>query len=183
LWKQLKGTTTNNALNEIDSLNHEAWKINRKDGKKALEFAEIALQKATAINYSAGIAQAKKTIGACYIWLSENEKGAQFCFEAISLFKILKDKTNEAATYVNLGTNSYFLSDYDTAIKFYKTSLDINTEIKNEIGMASSLNGIGAVYCAIEQYEKALESLLASEELCIKNNGIDGKLSEFKALQ
>ncbi|MFO0358518.1 MAG: GAF domain-containing protein [Sphingobacteriaceae bacterium] len=170
----MQDTVTNNSLSEIDKLNKEAWQINRKDGNKALELAELALQKATAINYSAGIAQAKKTIGACYIWRSESEKGAQYCFEAISLFKVLHDKASEAAVYVNLGTNSYFLSDYDTAIKFYKTSLDINTEIKNEIGMAGSLNGIGAVYCAIEQYEKALESLLASEELCIKNNSIDG---------
>ena len=57
----MQDTVTNNSLSEIDKLNKEAWQINRKDGNKALELAELALQKATAINYSAGIAQAKKT--------------------------------------------------------------------------------------------------------------------------
>ncbi len=165
----MQSTVTNNSLSEIDELNKEAWSINRKDDIKALELANLALQKSIDLNYSAGIALAKKTIGACYIWKSENEKGAQYSFEAIALFKILKDKINEAAVYVNLGTNFYFLSDYDTAIKFYKTSFDINSDIKNEPGMASSLNGIGAVYCAIEQYDKALESLLLSEKYCLKN--------------
>ena len=166
----MQGTITNNSLSEIDQLNKEAWSISRKDDVKALELANLALEKSTQLNYSAGIALAKKTIGACYIWKSENEKGAQYCFEAISLFKSLKDKVNEAAVNVILGTNFYFLSDYDTAIKFYKSSYDINAEIANEDGMASSLNGVGAVYCAIEQYDKALESLLLSEKYCIKNN-------------
>ncbi len=164
----MQTTVGNNTLHEIDALNKEAWNIKGKNDDKAMELATLALQKATEINYSVGIAQAKKTLGTLYIWMAENEKGAQYCFEAIALFRALNDKENEATVYVNLGTNFYFLSDYDTAMKYYKTSLDLTTEIKNDLGIASALNGIGAVYCAIEQYDKALDPLLKSEKISIE---------------
>jgi transcriptional regulator with GAF, ATPase, and Fis domain len=165
----MQTTVGNNTLNEIDALNKEAWNVKGKNDEKAMELASLALEKATEINYSVGIAHAKKTIGTLYIWMAENEKGAQFCFEAISIFKTLNDKANEALVYVNLGTNFYFLSDYDTAMRYYKTSFDLASEIKDGLGMASALNGIGAVYCAIEQYDKALDPLLQSEKLSIEN--------------
>lgn len=166
----MQTTVGNNTLHEIDALNKEAWNIKGKNDDKAMELAALALEKATSINYSVGIAHAKKTLGTLYIWMAENEKGAQFCFEAIALFRSLNDKINEATVYVNLGTNFYFLSDYDTAMKYYKTGHDLASEIKNDQGVAAALNGIGAVYCAIEQYDKALVSLLQSEKINLEHN-------------
>lgn len=173
----MQTTVGNHTLNEIDALNKEAWNIKGKNDDKAMELAKSALEKSIALNYSVGIAQAKKTLGTLYIWMAENEKGAQYCFEAIALFRALNDKVNEATVYVNLGTNFYFLSDYDTAMKYYKTSLDLATEIKNDLGMASALNGIGAVYCAIEQYDKALEPLLKSEKISIDTSARERLIS------
>jgi len=178
----MQTTVGNNTLHEIDALNKEAWNVKGKNDDKAMELATLALEKATEINYSVGVAQAKKTLGTLYIWMAENEKGAQYCFEAIALFKALNDKINEATVYVNLGTNFYFLSDYDTAMRYYKTSLDINTEIKNEQGIASALNGIGAVYCAIEQFDKALEPLLQSAKISSDSNTRESLISVLDSI-
>ncbi len=157
-------------ISEIEDLNNHAWDLNREDSEKAIQLANLALSKSLEINYSKGVAFAKKTLGACYIWNSRNEEGVQFCLEANVIFKSLKDKRNGAHVFINLGTNFYFLSDYDTAVKCYQISYDLNSKIDYEPGMADALNGMGTVYYTIDQNDKALEALLESERLCKKHN-------------
>jgi transcriptional regulator with GAF, ATPase, and Fis domain len=158
------------AQREIDDLNSQAWGINRENPPKAIELAHGALLRATGINYKKGIALAMKTLGACYIWTSRNEEGVEYCLKANELFKELRDKENGAVVYVNLGTNFYFLSDFDTAIKCYKTGYELNSKIGFEPGMADALNGIGTVHYSTGQNEKALEALLEAEKLSRKHN-------------
>ncbi len=155
---------------EIDRLNTEAWQLNRKNPTKAIDLAREALRHSLEIGYGEGVALAKKTLGACHVWLSRNEEAANYCFESISLFHSLHDLVNEAeATYL-LGVNFFYLSDYDTAIKYYKRCYDLNVVKGSEVGMADALNGMGSVYYTIEQNDKALEVLLESQILCKKNN-------------
>ncbi|MBA3665923.1 MAG: GAF domain-containing protein [Bacteroidetes bacterium] len=161
---------TNTITQEIDELNHEAWSINRKNAVKSIELAKLALDKSTGLNYTKGIALAKKTLGACHVWISKNEEAANYCFEAIDLFRAINDKVNEAETNYYLGANFYYLSDYDSSVKYYKNSYDISSKINFEPGMADGLNGMGTVYYTIEQNDKALETLKESEKLCIKHN-------------
>ncbi|MGZ4099272.1 MAG: tetratricopeptide repeat protein, partial [Bacteroidia bacterium] len=161
---------TNTITQEIDELNHEAWSINRKNAVRSIELANEALKKSTDSNYIKGIALSKKTLGACHVWISKNEEAANFCFEAIELFRSINDKINEAETNYYLGANFFYLSDYDSSIKYYKNSYDISAKINFEPGMADGLNGMGTVYYTIEQNDKALEILTKSEKLCVKNN-------------
>lgn len=154
---------------EIDTLNAEAWAINRENPSKSIVLAEKALKKAQAVSYLAGIALAKKTLGFCYIWTSKNEIGVEYCLEANEIFKSLKDKKNGSSVYVILGTNFYFLSDYETALKCYKTGYDLAVKI-NETGvMADAMNGMGTVFYTTDQNSKALQSLLEAEKIAKKN--------------
>ncbi|MDP3557811.1 MAG: GAF domain-containing protein [Bacteroidota bacterium] len=159
-------STLNISTSKIDDLNQKAWSLNREDTPKAIELATEALDESTKLEYSLGIALAKKTLGACHVWIAKNEDAANYCFEAISLFQILGDKKNEAETNYVLGSNFFYLSDYDTSIKYYKKSYDLSTEIDFELGMADGLNGMGTVYYTIEQNESALEVLIKSEKIC-----------------
>lgn len=161
---------TNTLTQEIDELNQQAWALNRKNAVNSIELAQQALSKSQELNYIKGIALAKKTLGACHVWLSKNEEAANYCFEAIALFQSIKDKVNEAETNYYLGANFFYLSDYDSSIKYYKNSYDISAKINFEPGMADGLNGMGTVYYTIEQNDKALEMLGESEMLCIKHN-------------
>ncbi|HOZ86361.1 MAG TPA: tetratricopeptide repeat protein, partial [Bacteroidia bacterium] len=155
---------------EIDRLNTEAWQLNRKSAVKAIDLANQALTLSLEQKYAEGIARAKKTLGACHVWISRNEAAANYCFEAISLFHSLHDILNEAETNYVLGINFFYLSDYDTAIKYYKRCYDLNVVKGSEPGMADALNGMGSVYYTIEQNDKALEVLLESQILCTRNN-------------
>ncbi len=157
----------------IDKLNTEAWAINRKDASKAIEMSRQAYDESLALGYKKGIALALKTLGTAHIWISKNEEAASYCFEAISIFKELDDKINEAETCYYVGANFFYLSDYDTSIKYYNKCFDINNEINYEPGMANGLNGLGTVYYTIEQNDKALDVLTRSQKLCEKNNTVD----------
>jgi transcriptional regulator with GAF, ATPase, and Fis domain len=161
---------TNTILQEIDDLNREAWSLNRKNAVESIALANEALSKSLIENYVRGIALAKKTLGACHVWISKNEEAANYCFEAITLFQSINDSINEAETNYYLGANFFYLSDYDSSIKYYKNSYDISARIQFEPGMADGLNGMGTVYYTIEHNEKALEVLEQSEALCQKHN-------------
>jgi transcriptional regulator with GAF, ATPase, and Fis domain len=162
----LSTTKINNSTIDIDELNSRAWSLNREDAAKSIELATKAMADSVALDYVNGIACAKKTLGACHVWVAKNEEAANYCFEAISLFQVLKDKKNEAETNYILGSNFFYLSDYDTSIKYYKKSYDLSTEINFSLGLADGLNGMGTVYYTIEQNESALDVLSRSEKIC-----------------
>jgi serine phosphatase RsbU (regulator of sigma subunit)/tetratricopeptide (TPR) repeat protein len=157
----------------IDKLNADAWLLNRKEPLKAIELAKQALAKSEAEKYLKGIADANRILGASNIWISKNEEALNYSFTAITAFKDIGDKINEAQTNYNIATNFYYLSDYDTALRYYTTSLDLYTAANHEPGMADALNGLGAVYYTIEQNEKAIELLLNSKQLCEKHKATD----------
>ena len=154
---------------EIDCLNREAWLLNRKDAAKSIEIATEALKKSLEFDYFKGIGVAKKTLGACHVWISKNEEAAAYCFDAIRIFNGIQDVLNEAETTYYLGANFFYLSDYDTAVKYYKRCYDLNEFAGHEVGKADALNGMGAVYYTIEQNDKALEVLLESQAICNKH--------------
>jgi serine phosphatase RsbU (regulator of sigma subunit)/putative methionine-R-sulfoxide reductase with GAF domain len=169
----MQETLVHNDTLEIDNLNKEAWSINRKDAYKSIELSSQALEKSQKINYKKGIALAYKTLGTASIWISKNEEALRNCFDAITIFKEIGDKVNEAETNYYVGASFSYVSDYPSAIKYYNECYNINRSNDNEIGMADGLNGLGTVYYSIEQNEKALEVLLESQKLCIKHNNTE----------
>ncbi len=157
----------------IDELNSSAWDLNRKDPKKAIELSTKALNQSKLNNYTEGVANALKTLGAANVWISNNNDALNYSFEALQLYKDLDDKKNQAAVNYNLGANFSYISDYDSAIKFYNRCYNISKEINDEVGMADGLNGLGTIYYRINENDKALEVLLESERLCLKHNCLE----------
>ncbi len=161
-------TIQNEIFITIDKLNSDGWDLNRKDPKKAIETATIALSESEKVNYLKGIAQSKKTLGACSIWLSNNEEAVDYTFAAMQLFKELELPDEEAQCNYNLGTNFYYLSDYDNALRYFIQCFRINENNNNLQGIADGLNGMGTVYYSIDDNEKAIESLSKSITICKK---------------
>jgi serine phosphatase RsbU (regulator of sigma subunit) len=151
---------------QVDPINNKAWELNRKDPKGALELAEKAHALSADTGYKKGMAYALRTIGACSIWLSKNEEAFAYSFDAIALLKELEDKKEEAQVNYNIGTNFYYLADYDSALKYYMLCHKLNSEAGSRLGIADAYNGIGTVYYTIGENEKALESLLKSLDIC-----------------
>jgi serine phosphatase RsbU (regulator of sigma subunit)/tetratricopeptide (TPR) repeat protein len=154
----------------IDQLNKEAWNLNRTNPSKAILLGEEAHQYSEAISYKKGLAYALKTLGASYVWVSKNEEALTASIGALSLFKDLDDKHNEAQVYYNMGTNFSYLADYDNAQKYYQLCYNVNERLNNNIGIADGLNGLGTVYYSIGENHKALEVLERSRRICEKES-------------
>jgi transcriptional regulator with GAF, ATPase, and Fis domain len=155
---------------KADDINRQAWELNRKDPRAAIELANQALELSRSINYDQGEAGALRTLGACNVWLSNNENAFTLSQEAFRLYKRLGDLIKQAQVAYNLGTNFYYLSDYDNALKYYSLCLRLNEDAGHEPGMSEGLNGLGTVYYTIEQNEKAIEVLLKALEICKNTN-------------
>jgi serine phosphatase RsbU (regulator of sigma subunit)/tetratricopeptide (TPR) repeat protein len=157
-------------IDKVDELNAQAWEMNRKDPRSSLELAWRAHSISSPAGYKKGIAYALRTIGACHTWLSKNEEAFAYSFDAIAILKELDDKKEEAQVNYNIGTNFYYLGDYDNALKYYLQCQQLNSEAGHMIGVADGYNGIGTVYYTIGENEKALENLLKSRAICIEEN-------------
>ncbi|MBS1650520.1 MAG: GAF domain-containing protein [Bacteroidetes bacterium] len=169
----LNKATERTTFTQIENLNSEAWTLNRKDPKKAIELSEHALKLAMEVNDQKGKAFALKTLGAANVWIANNDLALTYSFQAIELFKLLGDKKNEAQANYNIGANFSYTSDFDSSIKYYFNCYNISKEINDELGMADGLNGLGTIYYRIQENEKALEVLEESKNLCEKHGNKD----------
>jgi serine phosphatase RsbU (regulator of sigma subunit)/tetratricopeptide (TPR) repeat protein len=157
---------TEDPQKRIDRLNQEAWDLNRRDPQKALVQSIEAKELSLALNYQHGTACALMTMGCCYIWLSRNEEALSCSLAARVIFRDLGDLKNEAQVSYNMGTNFFYLADYDKSIKHYMQCYKISEQIGYRIGMADGLNGAGTVYYTIEENGKALDVLERSRQIC-----------------
>jgi transcriptional regulator with GAF, ATPase, and Fis domain len=155
---------------QIDTLNSQAWKLNRTDPQKAILLGIEVKERSELAGYKNGIAQALKTLGACYTWISKNQESLSSSLAALALLKELGDKTNEAQVNYNIGVNFFYLGDYENALRYYQQCYLLNQSIGNRVGMADSLNGTGSVYYTIGENQKALDVLEESRSICEKEN-------------
>jgi serine phosphatase RsbU (regulator of sigma subunit)/tetratricopeptide (TPR) repeat protein len=153
-------------LKIIDELSERAWELNRTDPQMAIRLGLEVKEKSEISGYKKGIAQALKTLGASYIWVSRNEEALSSSLASLALMKELGDKKNEAQVNYNIGTTFFYLADYENARRYYQQCQEISTEIGNRVGMADSLNGLGSVYYITGDNRKALEVLEQSRKIC-----------------
>ena len=123
------------AYKAIDHLNELAWSMNREDSHESIELANKALEDSEKCEYVFGIACAKKTLSACYVWNSRNDESANLCFQAIALFQNLKDKQNEADVNYILGSNFFYLSEY-VNIALNRSATQVNTYYESNLNYA-----------------------------------------------
>ncbi|MDQ3190741.1 MAG: tetratricopeptide repeat protein [Bacteroidota bacterium] len=160
-------------LDKIDLLNQESWKLNRTDTKKAFSLAEEAYQLAQKNNYLKGSGQALRTMGACSIWTSKNDEALSLSFEAIKYLKQANEISEEAQVNYNIGTNFYYMADYDNSLKYFQQSYHLYEQSGNKLGMAEARNGMGTVYYTTGENQQAVDCLLHSLQSCRELNDYD----------
>jgi len=105
-------------------------------------------------------------------WAAIQDDARRFSFaeKGLELAKREKDKLRMLDFYNLLGYYYLGIGNYDLALKYYNTTLDLAIEIKNTEWEAKAYGNIGVVYSnkgdiksTIEQYKKAI--------LCLENAG------------
>nr|WP_319776200.1 tetratricopeptide repeat protein [uncultured Sphaerochaeta sp.] len=95
-------------------------------------------------------------IGMCYGLTSDLEKAIVSFNSALQVSKKLKDSTNIAQGYFNIGLANYFLGKYDAATDYYIQSLKIREELTDTNSLVKSLTTVGEILRTRGKYAEAM---------------------------
>ena len=85
-------------------------------------------------------------------------------------------------TYKNIG-NAYFkLKEYVLALEYFKKSLEINTELKDQLGIATTYNEIAKIYNALNNYSQAKVYAEKSLDIARKTGALLEKKNAFEQI-
>lgn len=135
---------------------------------RALEYYLQALSIREQIESGSSIASSYNNIGVLYFYQDNYQKAYEFYSKAKNT--IPPDEIKESlrgAVLLNLGEALFYLKRYSEALEHYQESLSIFKLRKDANGIAYCHNGIGEVYAALNELDKAkvyLEDALTIRE-------------------
>ena len=88
---------------------------------------------------------------------SNPNKGIEYLNQAYQIAKKTDAKEFIAKVTNQLGTNYYYIGDYEKAIRNFLETMSAYEFLNDLEGVASCMNNVGSVYVAQEDYKKALE--------------------------
>lgn len=88
---------------------------------------------------------------------SNPNKGIEYLNQAFQIAKKKDDWKSLAKVTNQLGTNYYYIGDYEKAIRNFLETMKSHELLKDGEGVAGCLNNVGSVYVAQGEYQKALE--------------------------
>lgn len=100
------------------------------------------------------------------------DESRKYANEGIKLASELKSDKGLMSGHYELGRTEYLAAAYPASIDSYFKSLNLATKLKNKTYESMSLNGIGLVYYALEDFPKAIQYLNASIEKNTDSSGI-----------
>lgn len=151
MFEQLQDTVGfANIVNNLGAIYY-----NQGDDAKALEYYLKSLQISEDIGDKLRIATALQNIGNVYLNKPETQaKGLPYFHQALPIAEELGDQDAIGVISVNLGEIYFKESKYDSAIYYLNKSLDAYGKT---IHVAHSLNLIGKVYAALDEFNLALD--------------------------
>jgi signal transduction histidine kinase len=195
-----------NAPDQVINSGEVVLKLAKKEGYRLAEaraYSEIGMAYAIIGDISKALVNYKKSneiiseigseldkakslfdIGSVHYDISDYENSLKYYQNALKHFEVLNQDTlarfdiiRIANTYKAIGTLYDELGDFDKALMYLESSLEINAKISNAKGCITCFLGIGGVYQKLNSYEKALNNRLKAVKLS-ESMGLTG----FKGL-
>lgn len=141
-------------VNQYNKLSIQYYSINPNKG---IELGKNALRIAEEINYTKGIAEAYRYIGANYYGKAFYEEALFHYNTSLTLEKKMRNKQGIASNTMNIALVQTSLSDYSNALSNFMDALKIFEEIKFNKGIGVCLGNIVLVYMETGNYKKAME--------------------------
>jgi two-component system, NtrC family, sensor kinase len=163
----------------IDELNSDAWNIRVKDSTKAMSLSRQVVDLATNINYTKGLAQGLRTLGFCYIRISEHKQALTYLDKSYDLFLSLSDQRGQAEIMGYYGIIQRSFGNLEASLDLFLKSLEIVQTIGYKEGESLDLYHIGVCYRYLGDYEQALNYFLKSLDIA---RSIDDWISESYSL-
>ncbi len=168
-------STIANKEARIDAINEYAWSLRYSDSKYSFTLAEEASELAHEVFYKKGLAESLRTIGQCFLVISNYTDALKVSLEAREIFQELGDLKGEADTLNTLGGIYNFLGEYEQRLQCNLQCLELRKQAGNEGGVIGTLSNIGDTYIALKDYDNALnyfEQCLAFENINDSNKSI-----------
>jgi tetratricopeptide (TPR) repeat protein len=137
---------------------NELFKANiNSNPLEAVEFARQALEMATEINDSKGLAAANNNLGVAYRNQGALANSLEYYLTALKIYETIGNKEGIASTQNNIGNIYAFKKDYEKALQYFQQSHLIFVETGDSIRIIGSLNNLGNVSSDLNMQEEALK--------------------------
>lgn len=140
----------------VDILNQLAEAHAGLDWDKSQRYAGLALDLATSLDDTYGMAVANLNFAIYYNMTMDYRSALDHAAEALSQFEQLSDDWQIAKTLRTIGTTYSLLNQSDQSLDYYLRALMIFEDIDREKDIAATVSAIGDVYANWDQAEKAL---------------------------
>jgi len=128
-----------------------------KDPKKAIEYAEKAIELAQSQNNQKGQADAYLIISKLTWELLDTVKASQYASKALRIYTALQDDSGISDCYQVLGGIHIVLANYPKALDFQLKALKIEEKENDQLGIVAVLYGISFTYFYLNEFEKSIE--------------------------
>ncbi|HEY9004614.1 MAG TPA: tetratricopeptide repeat-containing sensor histidine kinase [Ohtaekwangia sp.] len=140
----------------------------------AMAYAVASLEKAKAIQYTKGHADALLHIGRLKRDQDNTAEALHEMFEALKLYRGMSDKVQIANALNDISIVYANSNDLEKSLEYFKQSLTIFQEMGDEKGESYALNNIGIIYQDLGNEAMAKEYFLKSLRIKEKNNDLYG---------
>ncbi len=159
---------------KINLLHKISKKYLYNNTKKAIQYAEAALELAQKKKWSKGIAVSYYNLGIIQWTLADYNEGMSYFDRSLLQYESLNDQQGIANCYNNLGLLNVELKKYNQAFNYFNTAYEINQKIDNKRMMVFNLNNIASTYYKQEKYVKSLAYYTKSKNLNLQMNDLNG---------
>lgn len=155
-------TILNNKKNREDSvrvnlLNNIAYRLTRRDPKKARFYSNKALDIAKKVNFPKGIASGNHTIGLSYYRSGDYENAIKYFLESAKTYEKLGEEESLGTPLNTLGSAFWYLKNYEKSREYYNKALKIALKFDKKGPTIRLYNNIGATYSLQNKFAKARE--------------------------
>jgi tetratricopeptide (TPR) repeat protein len=129
------------------------------DFQKALSHHLIALQVADSLGLADHKVTALSNIATVYTKLGNRAKAKEYYFECVAMGRT-KQPTSIAPVLANLGNLYYYEKEYDSALYYLNSSLQLLKKSGDKAGIGYGLNNIAGIYLETGNTPKAIQGYL-----------------------
>ncbi len=154
-----------NDFERVDILNSEARRKRSVDPQTALRYSKHAIEVASQVSYSSGVAEALSNSGRAHLLLAQYEEALNEMQLALKHYESDDAEEHVASLCGMVAGILSRLSRHDKALEYLSRAQYIFEERGDKRGMAGVLSNIATTYQIVSQYDLALEHLLKALEL------------------
>lgn len=164
-----------NGQKRIDLLNNLALAYTLISVDEAEKFATQAIGQSREANYTAGLAEGYKILGATYYVKGEHDKAIEYSYEALKLYEANGNIFGQSDVLNNMAIVFTAREDIDKAFNLSSRCLILKREIGDSLGVAKAILALAEIYMKQKLSDKGLafgKEALKRYRALNNNNGI-----------